>query len=218
MRYLLLFLLLFLTRATFSQNNFNIGGCYGFGLTVPSSNTIITTSFGKLPMKGSLQQHLGAIAQYIINTKFGIEVGIIPSSQTYVEKLNDTFLRNINLYTPIKLVYRIHSNRNPLIHYNFLAGASLHWTNTFYGTHNSGGNGEEVYVGMDPGYTIMVPCIDAEVRIGKQLIRGGRLEFGLGYQISIKGRYQAAIRSQTSSSISSTINQLTLTMYCFVFK
>ncbi len=218
MRFLILVVLLFPITLVSAQNNFNVGGCYGFGLTIPSAKTRLVSTYGNLPMTGSLQQHLGAVAQYIIHDKFGIEMGIIPASQSHVEKVYYTFLRTIDVYAPIKLVYRIHSNRNPFIHYNFLAGTSLHWTNTFYGTHNSGGNSEEVYVGMDPGYTIMVPCLNAEVRIGKQLRRGGRLEYGLGYQFSAKGRYQAAIRSDNPSTITTKINQLTATLYCFVFK
>lgn len=190
MPYFILFFSLLFTTPTYSQNSFDVATCWGSGITVPSVHSYYEESGTSTPLRTSANFHLGLNSQYIIGNKFGIETGIVISVQDYVSDQSVLYARMLDAYVPIQILYRIDHPTNPFYHFTILAGPALHRINIF--------NQGQDFI-LDESETLFTPCLNVGLRIGGEKRRGGRLEYGLDYQYSMKNKYEILIRDNITS-------------------
>jgi hypothetical protein len=210
-----LFIFCFVFIKGHTQGVFNTGAKIGLGASVfPLHSTLVNDGVSIDAYTGTILS-TGIITQYVIARRIGIESGFhINHYSYYYPDQQKVWKRRIwkgaaaiemfDFQVPINIVHRFPVPSDPFRDITVLAGTSIDWLATDFLVKAS--------------RATWLKNIHGGIRLGKERMRGNRLEYGFEFQYSIdrfdlKGKNY----NQLDMAISSRLSALTINLYYFFF-
>lgn len=210
--YLLLFL--FMSNPVFAQSSISLGAKAGMGISIPTLAAKHSINNINYELKGNAFYSAGFLGQYILGDRLGIETGTVISYQQYSRKdlrnslgslfSIDSSIGIIDRQVPIQIFYNFNHPTNPYKNFKITSGLSIDWLEVAF---------------LNQSYNnLFISKFLAEIRIGNEGKRFGRVEYGLQYQYSLGGFHQfTAAGNKTGESLSIKYSLISFNFYYFFF-
>jgi hypothetical protein len=205
--------LLFITTvcSAHAQKTFSFGSKAGLGGSAFPLNATFASNGIAEGVRPMTIFTTGAMVQYMITYHAGIESGTHITHYGYYKNETsvwqnltgeDPVTQVFNYQIPVVLLYRVKMPANPFKYVMFAGGTSIDWITadaltTF-------------------GEALSLENLYCSVRMGREKVKGKRIEFGLEFQHSFRRFYLKEVNyKQIEESLSSRLSLLTLNFYYF---
>jgi hypothetical protein len=197
----------------YAQHLFSVGAKMGIGSTVTPINPILTVNADSYLMRTNGHLSTGAVIQYLIGNRIGMESGFQMNVYTFNLKNETGFslkeyfciaprFQLLDYQIPVQVMYKIPLPRNLYKHIKLVSGTSIDWLTTQTATQ------------LRHSFSLHNFIVSA--RIGKETLKHGRMEYGLEYQYSLKRfKLESVDYNQPGETLDGRLSMLCFNFYYF---
>jgi hypothetical protein len=192
-----------------AQRTFTLGAKIGLGGSPFPLNATFKANGATSGVRPMTIFTTGFLTQYMVNDFMGIESGAYLTHYGYYRNETSAWQNLIgevavvqvfNYQVPVVLLHKIKMPGDPFKYVKLAGGTSIDWLT---------GDGLTTY-----GKALSLKNLHCGVRLGREKVKGSRIEYGLEFQYSFNRFYLESINyNQVKESLSSRLSMLTLNFY-----